>query len=218
MLRGTVPDPFQLEPLGIHGGGLARAVESLLTADGGLGPLSGDDLRALIDWLGDVRVGAPGDRISPSVPMVTESLLFRDRHLAKARDLMTAMDVSEGALYVLFALAALGHHDAPKMFAIENIDHALHPRLARALVRTLAETVRTRDKQILLTTHNPVVLDGLRLAVDDIRLFSVDRSSDGHTIVQRIPYCDALGAAEKLGVTLSQLWVQGVIGGVPNIW
>jgi len=114
-------------------------------------------------------------------------------------------------------LAILAHPRAPGFFAIENIDHALHPRLARALVRKMGEVVVAKRRQILLTTHNPLVLDGLALADDAVRLFTVERTSKGNTVILRVQHTAAISAAEKSGLTLSQMWVQGLLGGVPEL-
>jgi len=131
---------------------------------------------------------------------------------------VSAYDASEGALYVLFALVLTSHVHAPKFAAIEHLDHALHPRLARALFRLLAERVKHSGQQLLLSTHLPTSLDGLALADDDVRLFVVDRAVEGQTVVRRVEYSDALAKAEASGLTLSQLWVQGALGGVPDLW
>jgi predicted ATPase len=134
------------------------------------------------------------------------------------RNLLSAYDASEGALYVLFALALLFHPRAPRFFALENIDHALHPRLARALVERIGEHAKASRRQVILTTHNPLVLDGLRLADDDIRLFTVERTEAGHTVVSRVEYTEALKKADASGLTLSQMWTRGLLGAVPDLW
>jgi hypothetical protein len=77
---------------------------------------------------------------------------------------LKTLQTPEGALYVLFAIALLFHPHTPRLFGVEGLDHALHPRLARALVRMMGEHVAASGKQIVLTTHNPLVLDGLALA------------------------------------------------------
>lgn len=46
---------------------------------------------------------------------------------------------------------------------------------------------------------------------------AVDRDEKGHTIVRRIEPTAALAKAMESGLTLSQMWTQGLIGGVPNI-
>ncbi len=44
------------------------------------------------------------------------------------------------------------------------------------------------DKQVIVTTHSPFVLDALDLSNDEIRLFVARRNIDGHTKLERIPY------------------------------
>jgi predicted ATPase len=218
VLRGTQTDIMQRDPLGLQGGRLAEAVALLRKDERRYGDLEMSELLQAIDWMADVDSQSPTpDLISPSIPVVAEIVRFTDRYMREDRNELSAYDASEGVLFLLFAFALLFHPRSPRFFAVENIDHALHPRLARYLVRTMADHVKHAGKQILLTTHNPLVLDGLRLADDDIRLFAVDRNADGHTEVTRIEYTDALAKAEESGLTLSAMWTEGVLGAVPNL-
>ena len=68
---------------------------------------------------------------------------------------------------------------------------------------------------MLLTTHNPLVLDGLDLSDDRIRLFAVERtrSTGGATRVYRIEVSDEVLKATPAGLSLSNLWVMGRLGG-----
>lgn len=218
-LRGVEPDPTQREPLGLHGGGLPAALRAVWSEDGSLGPLAREEILALIPWAADIEVGRPDLAIaSPVVPMTSEIVRFVDRRMTPGRNVVTAYDASEGALYVLFALVLLFHRHTPRLFCVEGLDHALHPRVARALVRTLGTHVAAMHKQVVLATHNPLVLDGLDLANDDIRLFAVDRAESGETVVRRVVYTEALAKAEESGETLSRMWIQGLLGAVPDVW
>jgi len=112
----------------------------------------------------------------------------------------------------------LAHHpESPPIFAVDNFDHALNPRLAKALTAKLCEWVKERnDRQLLLTSHNPLVLDGLPLRDNDIRLFTVERSMRGKTIVSRVEISEQLLQKADEGIPLSQQWVMGTFGGVPT--
>jgi predicted ATPase len=217
-LRGlSATEP--LDPIGLDGSGLAPALKTLQTEGGGLGPLAREQVLALIDWASGIEIGRPDlDVASPSVPMAHEIVRFVDRRMTEGRNRISAFDASEGALYILFALTVLFHPHTPRLFGVEGLDHALHPRLARALVRTLGEHVGATGKQIVLTTHNPLVLDGLALANDDIRLFTVDRTEEGATAIRRVEYTEALRKAEASGATMSQMWLDGLLGAVPPVW
>ena len=141
--------------------------------------------------------------------------------MAQGRNLITGYDASEGALYVLFAAVVAAHPLAPSLLAVDNIDHGLNPRLARALVKSLCNWCMNKEsitKQLVLTTHNPLALDGLPLDNPDIRLFAVERSRRGHTVVSRVnlPSLEDLQRNGELW-TVSRLWVMGHLGGVPNV-
>lgn len=219
VLRGLVSEEGPLDPLGIGGGRLAEAWSELLSPENARRTLPiGEAFFKLIGWAKSVEMGSPDPTlVAPSVSQPRVIVRFVDRFMRKGRNRLSAYDASEGALYVLFALILLHHPRAPKTFAVENIDHALHPRLARKLVEFMAVQTREQDRQVLLTTHNPLVLDALDLRDDDVRLFTVDRDRHGHTLIRRLPFTGALDKAQQSGLTLSQMWTRGLIGGVPNI-
>jgi hypothetical protein len=73
-----------------------------------------------------------------------------------------------------------------------------------------------KERQLLFTAHNPAVLDGLDLSDNDVRLFSVDRNSHGHTQATRIELSEKLLALNK-DYPLSRLWIMGHLGAVPNV-
>ena len=68
-----------------------------------------------------------------------------------------------------------------------------------------------------MTTQNPLVLDGLPLQDDRVRLFTVDRDNRGTTCVKRFLITDEHKKKAEEGWTLSRMWVNGLIGGVPNV-
>ena len=220
-LRGLVPDPQTREPVGLSGGRLAEAVEEIRRQARSTEHFESviDDLMELIDWaetFGSKRSGEVP--LSPSIPSRQRLLFFRDRFMADGRNELSGYDASEGVLYVLFAAVVATHPRAPRLLAIDNVDAGLNPRLVRSLVERLCDWVReTNERQLLLTSHNPLVLDGLPLQDDRIRLFAVDRSARGKTQIRRVVVTPALLAKANEGWPLSRLWVSGHLGGVPNV-
>ena len=102
----------------------------------------------------------------------------------------------------------------PQFFAIDNIDAALNPKLCGELMRRLCELAEKYDKQVILTTHNPAILDGLNLSNDEQRLYAVYRNDQGHTKARRIQ-----APKVRSGVTptkLSDAFMHGLIGGLPK--
>jgi len=141
--------------------------------------------------------------------------------MVEGRDWLSAFDASEGALYVTFLAVLALHPKAPALAAVDNVDQALNPRLAKALVEAIQAVLlddrREHRPQLILTAHNPLVLDALRLSDDRVRLFVADRNNLGETVIRRIEFSEALDKAQGGGMTLSRLWLSGLLGGVPNV-
>lgn len=219
VLRGLAEDRARA-PLGLGGGGLPRALrELLLPKERRLGAFDIDEILELIGWADGLSVIPSSEaKLSPAIHPQQLVVEFRDRFMKRGRNLLTDYDASEGALYVLFYLALASHAEAPRLCAIDNFDQCIHPRLASRLTQLLSEQlVRDGSRQWLLTTHSPLVLDGLDLRNDRIRLFAVDRTDSGVTQVRRIQVKPELLTDLSKGYSLSRLWLMGRLGGVPEL-
>ncbi|MHC5615014.1 MAG: AAA family ATPase [Nostoc sp.] len=75
--------------------------------------------------------------------------------------LIDAKIMSDGTLSFLAILTALLTQPEGSQLVIEEIDNRLHPSRAELLVRILREIGSKRKIDILLTTHNPALLDAL---------------------------------------------------------
>lgn len=216
-LRGNVPDPTQITPIGLNGGRLAEAVGDLFrTVNDELmfGSMYMDEVLELMEWASEFHVGKPKkSNLNPGVPSTNQIIEFRDRFL-KDSALFTGYDASEGALYVLFMLCLAMHPYTPMMFGIDSFDHAMNPRLAKRLTQVFDKIVIENGRTVFMTTHNPLVLDGLDLTDDRIRLFATERDDLGHVTVNRILVSEDL---IKTGQPLSRLWINGYLGGVPEL-
>ncbi len=216
-LRGTVPDPVQANPIGLNGGRLAEAMSDLLSVVDGdvmFGTMFMEDVLELLDWASEFKVGKPKKSIlNPGVPSTQQIVEFKDKYLKDTAS-FTGYDASEGALYVLFMLTLAMHERAPKMFAIDSFDHALNPRLAKKVTEIFSQRVIEENKTVFMTTHNPLVLDGLDLSDDRIRLFTTDRNKNGLVEVNRVKVSKEL---LEMNQPLSRLWINGLLGGVPEL-
>ncbi len=221
-LRGLVQDLQSREPVGLAGGRLPEAVDELLEASRKSTTLSTclDQARALIEWSRSFSA-APSVNVplSPSAARSRLVIQFVDRFMAGGRNTLTGYDASEGALYVLFCAALALHPKAPSCLAIDNVDQALNPRLAMKLVEAICRWTSHGDgnRQWLLTAHNPGVLDGLPLDDPAVRLFAVERDNRGHSRVNRIDLEEALKLRPDEQWTLSRMWMNGLLGAVPNV-
>ncbi|WP_222948436.1 AAA family ATPase [Vibrio cholerae] len=221
-LRGIAQDLQSRTPVGLSGGLLAEAFEMLrkyLIQLGDAGEDVLDEVYSLIDWVADINITSQaGSLLSDKVPRAKHLIKFTDRYMKTSRNELTAYDASEGALYVLFAAVLCLLPQSPKVFAIDNLDQALNPRLLAKLTGKLSNWLKVggNEKQILFTAHNPAVLDGLDLSSNDIRLFAVERNSNGLTQIRRITLTPELQLLNK-DYPLSRLWLMGHLGAVPNV-
>jgi len=221
-LRGLVQDVQSREPVGLAGGRLPEAVGELLASERKDPKLAGllDQVRDLVDWAeGFSAKPSAGVPLSPSAARSRLVIQFVDRFMARGRNVLTGYDASEGALYVLYCAVLALHPKAPRCLALDNVDQALNPLLAQRLMSALCSwTQRVHpEQQWLLTTHNPAVLDGLPMNQPDVRLFAVDRDSQGHTVVKPIDLAAAGAKRPNEEWTLSRMWMAGLLGGVPNV-
>jgi|HubBroStandDraft_1064217.scaffolds.fasta_scaffold01841_2 energy-coupling factor transporter ATP-binding protein EcfA2 len=225
VLRGVAPETQPRQPLGLSGGRLPEAVHELLLGRPGneLETRVYNEVVDLIGWAESYDSG----RASAPIPLsqITSvysrpmGIFFRDKYMQPGRNVLPDRDVSEGALFVLFLSVLAIHPKAPSFCAVDNADHGLNPGLATALTRRFADWVlSTKDqRQVLITSHNPAVLDGLPLQDDRVRLFTVDRDNRGKTIVERVIVNKKLLDMADKGWTLSRLWMNKLIGGMPNV-
>ena len=222
VLRGVAPETQPRLPVGLSGGNLPQAVLDLLAQrerDDGSRRICREAL-GLVDWAKNFDWASAGRLpLSPTAAASKDVIQFRDRFMRKDRNVLSGYDASEGALYTLFLAVVSGHEASPALCAVDNADHALNPRLARSLMESLCQWYLTssQPRQILLTTHNPLVLDGLRLQDERVRLFTVSRSNSGRTLVRRVVVDEHLRRRAEQGWSLSRLWVMGHLGGVPDV-
>ena len=168
VLRGVAPETQPRRPVGLSGGNLPQAILDLLRQrkrDDRSRRIC-RDVQGLLDWA--EKFGwSPSGRLplSPAAAASKDVIRFRDRFMRKDRNVLSGYDASEGTLYALFLAVVSGHEASPALCAVDNADHGLNPRLARSLMGYLCRWYLdlSEPRQILLTTHNPLVLDGLPL-------------------------------------------------------
>ncbi len=121
---------------------------------------------------------------------------------------------NEGFLFLLFYLTLFISHATPAFFAIDNVDASLNPKLVTTMIEQLVQLATEHDKQVIFTTHNPAVLDGLDLGDPEQRLFVAERGKDGATRVRRVEAPKPLEGDAP--VPLSEAFVRGYLGGLPK--
>jgi predicted ATPase len=198
----------QIKPLGIRGEGLFSHLVKIFTEKPNRFKTIQNHL-TLIDWFESLD-------ISSDLTFAETRLDFKDQFLSDGLKNIDQRSVNEGILYLLFYLTLFISDDTPKFFAIDNIDNAMNPKLGRELIKTLAKLSKKEehDKQVILTTHNPAILDGLNLNDDEQRLFVIYRNAYGHTKATRIFKTETPEGQRPL--PLSEQFLRGYLGGLPD--
>ncbi|MDB4919166.1 AAA family ATPase [Mucilaginibacter sp.] len=210
-LRGITPSDSRKTPLGLNGEGLDLLISSFNSFERDYLKKS----EMFFKWL-DGIISDKDDKnklLGLKPGRSTSTLYFSDKYMLKKNNVLSAENSNEGILHVLFYLSLFISNKTPKLFGIDNIETALNPRLCQRLIMELAILSKERGKQAIITTHNPAVLDGLNLFDDEQRLFVVYRNSEGHTKTRRVKFKEDL---KDKPLKISEMWMRGSLGGVPD--
>ncbi|GAX37817.1 AAA family ATPase [Nodularia sp. NIES-3585] len=113
-----------------------------------------------------------------------------------------ARSMSDGTLRFLAILTALLTRPEGSQLVIEEIDNGLHPSRAKLLVKILREIGSKRNIDILITTHNPALLDALGPEIVPFVVVAHRDSETGEsklTILEEIDNLPLLLASGTLG-------------------
>jgi AAA15 family ATPase/GTPase len=210
-LRGISPADSKKTPLGLNGEGLDVLIASFNKKE----REQLNKCLSFFDWLSEI-IPDKDDKlkiIGLKPGRSTSTLYFKDRYMKTDNNTFSAENSNEGVLHVLFYLALFISKRTPRFFAIDNIETALNPKLCKILITELIKLSEESKRQVLITTHNPAILDGLNLLDDDQRLFEVFRDSEGATKTRRIKFKKDLSDKE---FKLSEMWLKGLLGAVPK--
>jgi predicted ATPase len=178
---------------------------------------TGDNLANVIQYLAEQH----GDRLEqifdvlrrrvPRIERVLAETMPDGRLLLQIKDApfshpVLAKFASDGTLKMLAYLVLLYDPTPPPFIGIEEPENFLHPRL----LPELAEECRTASErtQLLVTTHSPFFLNGLRPA--EVRVLW--RDEQGYTQTQRAADLPGVSNFVEHGALLGQLWMEGQLG------
>lgn len=93
----------------------------------------------------------------------SDAMLYCDEHWGKDGEnaAVDARGMSDGSLRFLAILTALLTRPSGSLLVIEEVDNGLHPSRAQLLLRMLREVGGTRKVDVVVTTHNPALLDAM---------------------------------------------------------
>ena len=197
----------QIQPLGIKGEGLFKLLTVLSSEENKDRLTEIKNELMLLDWFEDFNLAS-------GVSTGERNIKIRDEYLDESLSYFTQKSANEGFLFLLFYFTLFISRETPSFFAIDNIDASLNPKLCSRLLKELASLAKKHDKQAIVTTHNPAILDGLNLNDDDQRLFVVSRNKLGHTKVKRVFKPEI--AEGQTPIPLSEAFLRGYLGGLPR--
>ncbi len=195
----------QIQPLGINGEGLFKLLKVLNLDQSKINELK--EKLKLLFWFEDFTIHA--DFLDSE-----KSLKTKDRYLDPDLSAFDQKSANEGFLFLLFYFALFISDDTPRFFAIDNIDASLNPKLCSQLMRELVQLAKKYDKQVIVTTHNPAILDGLDLDDPEQQLWVIYRNKFGHTKTRSVEKPTPLEGQDP--VKLSEAFMRGYIGGLPK--
>lgn len=197
----------QIQPLGIHGEGLFKLLKVLSSPKNKSRLAEVKDKLKLIDWFGDFDVAK---NLAPHETRIQ----IKDKYLDKKLAYFDQKSSNEGFLFLLFYLCLFVSSDTPSFFAIDNIEASLNPKLCSQLMIELTALAKKYKKQVIFTTHNPAILDGLNLNDANQKLYVVYRNKLGQTKVDKVKKPQPVNGKEP--VKLSEAFLRGYLGGLPN--
>jgi predicted ATPase len=110
--------------------------------------------------------------------------------------------LSDGTLRVLAIAAAMLSAKEDSLVVIEEIDNGVHPSRAKRLIASIRSVAERRHLHVLITTHNPALLDAIPdPAISDV-VFCYRDPADGSSKLVKladIPYYPELIAQGTLG-------------------
>lgn len=138
-------------------------------------------------------------------PMPDGRLLLQIKDAPFERPILSKY-ASDGTLKLLAYLTVLYDPDPPQFVGIEEPENFLHPRL----LPELAEECRaaTERSQLLVTTHSPFFLNGLR--AEEVR--ALYRDEEGLTRAVRASDIQGIPEFVEAGASLGHLWLEGRFG------
>lgn len=193
-------DESQIKPLGVKGEGLFNLLRIFSESYGSETIEELKHYLNIIEWFDDFNTvfdQSTGRR----------NLIIKDRFIQDFS--LNQSNVNEGFLFLLFYISLIISKETPSFFAIDNIDVSFHPKLCRELTSVLIQLCEKHNKQVIVTTHNPFILDGLNLNDSAQSLFVVRRNSEGETIADKVE-------SQPQNIKLSDAWMRGYIGGHPE--
>lgn len=89
----------------------------------------------------------------------TDAMLYCKEGWNEDECIVDARGMSDGTLRFLSIIVAMLTNETNQLIVVEEVDNGLHPSRAKILIDMLKELGHERNLDVLITTHNPALLD-----------------------------------------------------------
>lgn len=136
-----------------------------------------------------------------TVRELNKVMLRLEEHFGNGRKVPASL-LSDGTLRALAIAAALCGVPEHSIVVIEEIDNGIHPSRARDLVCNIRRIAAERNIQVVITTHNPALMDAIQPDELPDVLCCFRDSGNGTSRIRRLgdlPEFEKLFLADRLG-------------------
>ena len=133
---------------------------------------------------------------------MNDIILFLQERYGTKKEKIDAFRLSDGTLRCLAIMAALLTEESGGMIVVEEVDNGIHPGRARSIIQTISRLARKRRIDVIITTHNAVMLNSLSredLAGVDVIYRDTQSGASKFLPLVDIPDMPELLAEGKLG-------------------
>lgn len=151
----------------------------------------------------------------------SDAMLYCEEHWLdqSAPHTIDARGMSDGTLRFLAILTALLTRPRYSLLVIEEVDNGLHPSRAHLLLSMLRHVGSQRGVDVLVTTHNPALLDAMGTAMLPFITAAHRDSTTGHstlTLLEDISQLPKLLAQGTVGQLSSRGLIEASLAGNNN--
>ena len=153
--------------------------------------------------------------IAPHVLTMRSSSLRTGKEFIEFMESFTKRSVeswesSDGTLRALAILLALETHRESSTILIEEPEQNLHPWAIRAIIKHIREVIKERGVQVIITTHSPQVLEQVHPEEVLVATRTEEVGTKFRTLEEMLPHSKIVMGE------VADLWVKGLLGGVPS--
>jgi hypothetical protein len=129
-----------------------------------------ENMRRLIPWIADIRIGTPNSADRQVVFYGPRGMTFTDK------------TVSDGVKLCTFFVSLAWHPNPPKTILIEEPENGIHPKRLRDVMGLLkgltTGELGAAPSQVILTTHSPRLLNLIDAKKDQLLVFRRNEDED----------------------------------------